>query len=158
MSFLFTQWNFIKRVFGIIFDSEVLHIIRPLLYVCLVMKHGRKSWTPIWISLALDILIILLVFLRLSSSEKLRHIERRDLTKRNIMSLMKYLIRDPIFENYTLVALKKVCQVMRVPSAIFGIILSILNYYRYYTYIAWLQKHPYIHLSQLSNKTSLIIN
>lgn len=100
------------------------------------MKHGRKSWTPIWVSFALDLLIIVLVFLRLSSSERLRHIERRDLTKRNTMSLMKYLIRDPIFENYTLVVLKKLCMILRVPKAIFGIILSILNYYRYYTYIA----------------------
>ena len=91
---------------------------------------------PIWISLAIDVLVILLVFLRLGSSEKLRHIERRDLTKRNTMSLMKYLIRDPVFESYTLPALKKLCMVLRVPKAIFGIMLSILNYYRYYTYIA----------------------
>lgn len=126
----------IRKFFGIVFNSDVLHILRPLLYVCLVMKHGKKSWVPIQVSFALDLLIILLVVLRLLGSEKLRHIERRDMNSRNITSLAKYLIRDPIFENYTLPAIHRVFQILRIPNALYGIVLSILNYYRYYTYIA----------------------
>lgn len=126
----------VRKFFGVILNSDVLHIVRPLVYVCLVMKHGKKSWVPIQISLAIDLLIIMLVVLRLLGSEKLRHIERRDMTWRNIMSLAKYLIRDPIFENYTLPAIQRVFQFLRIPNALFGIVLSILNYYRYYTYIA----------------------
>ena len=98
----------IGKILGIVFNSDVLHIIRPLVYVCLVMKHGKKSWEPIKVSFAIDLLIILLVMLRLLGSEKLRHIERRDLTWRNIMALAKYLVRDPIFENYTLPAIHRV--------------------------------------------------
>lgn len=66
------------------------------------MKHGKKSWIPIQVSLAMDLLIIFLVFLKLIGAEKLRSIERRDLTRRNIMSLLKYLIKDPIYERFTL--------------------------------------------------------
>jgi hypothetical protein len=50
----------------------------------------------------MDLLIIFLVFLKLIGAEKLRSIERRDLTRRNIMSLLKYLIKDPIYERFTL--------------------------------------------------------
>jgi hypothetical protein len=100
------------------------------------MKHGKKSWVPIQVSLAMDLLIIFLVFLKLIGAQKLRTIERRDLTRRNIMSLVKYLIRDPIYETFTLRVLQRIFGFLRIPNALFGIVLSILNYYRYYTYIA----------------------
>ena len=126
----------IKTITGIAFNSDILHIIRPFVYIFLVMKHGKKSWVPIQISLAMDLLIIFLVFLKLIGAEKLRTIERRDLTRRNITSLLKYLIRDPIYENFTLKVLQKIFGFLRIPNALFGILLSVLNYYRYYTYIA----------------------
>ena len=91
-----------KNILKTIFNSEVLHIIRPFVYLYLIMKHGKKSWVPIQVSLAIDLLIIFLVFLKLIGAEKLRSIERRDLTRRNIMSLLKYLIKDPIYERFTL--------------------------------------------------------
>jgi len=124
------------KFFGIVLNCDVLHIIRPLVYVCLVMKHGRKSWIPIQVSFAMDLLIIFLVFLKLIGSEKLRTIERRDLTRRNYMSLLKYLIRDPIFDQFTLKVLQRIFAFFRIPQVLYGIVLSILNYYRYYTYIA----------------------
>lgn len=126
----------ITKIFGLVFNSDVLQIVRPLIYVCLVLKHGKKSWLPIKVSFAIDLLIVFLVLLRLLGSEKLRHIERRDMNWRNYMAMAKYLIRDPIFENYTLVAIKRVFRFLRIPNAVYGIVLSILNYYRYYTYIA----------------------
>lgn len=126
----------LKTIAGIAFNSDILHIIRPFVYIFLVMKHGKKSWIPIQISLAMDLLIIFLVFLKLIGAQKLRTIERRDLTRRNIISLLKYLIRDPIYENFTLKVLQKIFGFLRIPNALFGILLSILNYYRYYTYIA----------------------
>ena len=84
----------------------------------------------------MDLLIIFLVFLKLIGAQKLRTIERRDLTKRNYLSLLKYLLRDPIFESFTLKVLQKMFKVLRIPDALFGLVLSVLNYYRYYIYIA----------------------
>lgn len=131
---------FLKAILGkflsLIFNSDILHILRPVVYVYLVMLHGKKSWIPIKVSLAIDLLVILLVFFKLIGAEKLRSIERRDLTRRNIISLLKYLIRDPIFETFTLKVINKIFRVCRIPESLFGILLSVLNYYRYYTYIA----------------------
>lgn len=125
-----------SRVFGVLLDSEILHIIRPFVYVYLIMKHGKKSWVPLQVSLAMDALTIFLVGLKLFGAEKLRNIERRDLVRRSIWSLVKYLIRDPIYESFTLKVIQRVFGILRIPESLYGIVLSILNYYRYYTYIA----------------------
>ena len=135
-SLLFLVQRMLKRIVSLVFNSDILHILRPFVYVYLVMKHGKKSWYPVQVSLVMDLLIIFLVFLKLIGAQKLRTIERRDLTRRNVVSLLKYFIRDPIFENFTLKVLQKVFSVLRIPDSLFGILLSILNYYRYYTYIA----------------------
>ena len=92
----------LKNFFKIVFNSDILHIIRPVVYIYLVWKYGKKSWVPIQVSLFMDLLVIFLVFLKLIGATKLRTIERRDLTRRNGISLLKYLLRDPIFENFTL--------------------------------------------------------
>jgi hypothetical protein len=104
---MFVQ-RMVKKILGLVFNSDILHILRPFVYVYLVMKHGKKSWYPVQVSLAMDLLIIFLVFLKLIGAQKLRTIERRDLTRRNVISLLKYFIRDPIFENFTLKVLQKV--------------------------------------------------
>eukprot|EP00919_Chromeraceae_sp_WS-2016_P079639 GHVR01188431.1.p1 GENE.GHVR01188431.1~~GHVR01188431.1.p1 ORF type:complete len:101 (+),score=4.88 GHVR01188431.1:59-361(+) len=36
----------LRRIGLSMFDSEILHIIRPFVYVFLVMKNGRQSWLP----------------------------------------------------------------------------------------------------------------
>ena len=100
------------------------------------MKYGKKSWIPLQVSLSIDVMIIFLVFLKLIGAQKLRTIERRDLNRKNLMSLLKYLLRDPLFETFTLKVLRKMFEVMRIPKFLYGIVLSILNYYRYYIYIA----------------------
>ena len=119
-----------------VLDSEILHIIRPFVYVFLIMRHGKNSWVPFQVSLALDLLMVGLTFLKLMGRQKLRTIEKRDLNRRCWWSLVKYLIRDPVYESFTLPFIRKVFSMLRIPDALYGIVLSILNYYRYYTYIA----------------------
>lgn len=134
--FLMRIKRLFAKVFGLVLDSEILHILRPFVYVFLVMKHGKGSWVPFNVSLAMDVLIIFLVFLKLIGMQKLRTIEKRDLSRRSMWSLLKYLIRDPVYENFTLPFIRRLFAICRLPEALYGIVLSILNYYRYYTYIA----------------------
>ena len=128
--------RFISKVLSIIFNNDILHIIRPFIYIFLVMKHGKSSWRPIAFSFAIDVLTWFLIFLKLIGAQKLRTIERRDLRNRVKISMLKYLLRDPIFEQYTLVYLKAIFIRFRIPAALFGLLKSVLNFYRYYIYIA----------------------
>ena len=125
-----------RKIVGIIFNSEILTILRPVVYLFFVMKHGNHSWLPIQASFAMDIVIIGLVLLKLQNNDKLRSIERKDLTNRSFWALVLYLLRDPIYENFTLKVLTKLFRLCRIPLIIQGILLSILNYQRYYSFIA----------------------
>ncbi len=71
-----------------------------------------------------------------SKNERLRSIERQELTKRIKDSLLKYLIRDPIYENFTKKLLEKVFLTLRISPKLLSLLFSLLNYFRYYAYIA----------------------
>jgi len=51
-------------------------------------------------------------------------------------ALIRYLIRDPIFEDYTQPIALKVFTTLRISPKIFGLLLSIVSYFKYYAYIA----------------------
>ena len=50
--------------------DELINIARPVIYIYSVLKYGRKSYTPIKISLALDILQFLFSMLRIFRSSR----------------------------------------------------------------------------------------
>lgn len=54
--------------------------------------------------------------------------------------LIKYLIRDPIFEDYTKHFISKLFTFLRISPKILALLVSIINYFRYYAYIAWVNK------------------
>jgi hypothetical protein len=67
---------------------------------------------------------------------RLRSIEKRELHKRIRITLLKYLIRDPIFEQFTKKALEKVFGALKISPKLLGLLFSLLNYFKYYTYTA----------------------
>ena len=66
----------------------------------------------------------------------MRQVEKKELVRRIWELIIKYLIREPIFENYTKVFLAKLFTILKISPRIFGLLLSVLNYFRYYAYIA----------------------
>lgn len=108
----------IKNFFKFVITSDVLEILRPLVYVFLVMRHGKKSWIPIQVSLAIDIFSTCLVLIKLFGKDKMEKIGRRDMKMRMYMAMAKYLLRDPIYESYTEPLLKRVLSILRIPSFI----------------------------------------
>ena len=67
----------------------------------------------------------------------LRNVEVQELTRRCYLSLLKYLIRDPIFSVYTKPVIVKILTKMRfVPATVIAYLFALINYWRYYTYIS----------------------
>ena len=87
------------------------------------MRHGKKSWLPIQVSLAIDLFSICLVLTKLLGKAKVEKIVRRDMKMRMYMAMAKYLLRDPIYEGYTEPLLKRVLSLLRIPSFIQELIL-----------------------------------
>ena len=52
------------------------------------------------------------------------------------MALLKYLIRDPVFTNYTRPIITKVLTKVRIPHFAIAYLFACINYCRYYTYIS----------------------
>lgn len=87
--------------------GEVLFITRPLIYVLLIRKYGIRSWTPWFLSLAVD--LIGTSFLSYATSTpKSRKDQRfhlsdseKDELRRRKMLWAFYIMRDPFFERFT---------------------------------------------------------
>ncbi|XP_078178150.1 shrunken seed protein (SSE1) isoform X2 [Carex rostrata] len=109
--------------------GEVIHVLRPVIYVLFIRKFGIKSWTPWLVSLAVELTGITLVSHATSRDSKrggrsyqLSDSEKDELKRRkNILAL--YILRDPFFTRYTRSRLEKVDQVLS-PVPIVGFFTS----------------------------------
>ena len=70
------------------------------------------------------------------NTRRLKQIEKKELLRRIWNALLKYLIRDPIFDDYTQPIVVKIFNTLRISPRIYGVILGIISYFRYYAYIA----------------------
>lgn len=50
--------------------------------------------------------------------------------------MMKYLVRDPIFNNFLKPNLEKYSAKLRIPAFVVTYFLAYVNYFRFYSYIA----------------------
>ncbi|KAK7390050.1 hypothetical protein VNO78_25348 [Psophocarpus tetragonolobus] len=87
--------------------GEVLFICRPLIYVLLIRKYGIRSWTPWFLSLAIDSIGSSILSLITSSvaggKERMFHLsapEKEEVKRRKLLFVL-YLMRDPFFSKYT---------------------------------------------------------
>ena len=62
--------------------DELINIARPVIYVYAVLRHGRRSYKPLKISLFLDLVQIFFSILRLWRSNREKHLlEQQDAAK-----------------------------------------------------------------------------
>lgn len=66
----------------------------------------------------------------------LSHNEKNQIAGRIRTSLLKYLVRDPVFLKFTEPFIRKVMEKCYVPSVLTGYLLAYVNYFRYYSFIA----------------------
>ncbi|KAL5062095.1 hypothetical protein RYX36_023832 [Vicia faba] len=87
--------------------GEVLFIVRPLIYVLFIRKYGIWSWTPWFLSLAIDTIsnsiLSLITTTVAGENQKMIHISapEKDEVKRRKLLFVLYLMRDPFFSKYT---------------------------------------------------------
>lgn len=75
--------------------GELIHILRPLIYVMLIINCGKRSWRPWIVSLIVEFIS---VRLSSSSTKPLNQSEMEELKRRKQLFLY-YLIRAPFYEN-----------------------------------------------------------
>ncbi|KAK7292573.1 hypothetical protein RJT34_15424 [Clitoria ternatea] len=87
--------------------GEVLFISRPLIYVLLIRKYGNRSWTPWFVSLAIDCIGNSILSLVTTSAAGVKNqmcdlspLEKDEVKRRKLLFVL-YLMRDPFFTKYT---------------------------------------------------------
>lgn len=134
--------------------DELINIVRPAIYVWAVIRFGRKSYSPIKIAAILDITQFVIGRVRMHHSAyyeskaadsvhaKKQHFilsdtEKAELWSRTKSSCLKYLVRDPIFTQFTKPMIERYLGRTRiVPGAIISYLIAYINYFRFYSYIA----------------------
>ncbi|XP_061347673.1 peroxisome biogenesis protein 16-like [Gastrolobium bilobum] len=87
--------------------GEVLFISRPLIYVLCIRKYGIRSWTPWFLSLAVDCvansILSVVTTSVIGGKEQMFHLSapEKDEVKRRKLLFVLYLMRDPFFSKYT---------------------------------------------------------
>ncbi|KAI3631564.1 hypothetical protein MIR68_010447 [Amoeboaphelidium protococcarum] len=144
--------NLVKSMTGESLAGEILYWVRPVLYAWLLKKYGTKSWKPWLTSLAVDSMAqcmirgqLLQMLQRLpnvlkllaatrfhaSSSQMISRtktftmLERDELNKR-LWLLLYYLLRNPIYSEFTKGQLEAICNT-KIP--IVSIFTGILHEY-----------------------------
>jgi len=73
--------------------GELLHIMRPVVYLATYLWSDQHSWKPVLLSLAMD-----LFSLRLLSKSKLSPEEQGEMSRRSSLFFL-YLVRSPVYER-----------------------------------------------------------
>ncbi|KAJ3413688.1 Peroxisomal membrane protein pex16 [Chytridiales sp. JEL 0842] len=85
----------VSKLSGVALVGEVIHLVRPLVYVMMLHKYGKKSWTPWAASLSLDIVGILASMKAASTQLEKEESERR------LSDMSYYLLREPFYSMFT---------------------------------------------------------
>lgn len=104
--------------------AELIRIVRPLLYIYLLIKCKKRAWKPFLLSLLLDLTSILLL-----AKTKLNAEQSRTLTER-VTSLAWYLMRYPLLEKVGLDR-PPIFQGVSMVDALWGYIMLYRKYYYY---------------------------
>ena len=112
--------------------TEIALIIRPVLYIYLLLKHGKESFTPFLVSLGIELSVILYGIYRIAKFKT--DTEKEELQYR-WKGLFKYFLKEPCFSRYTVKYLYIILSRI-ISDGKIGYILSFLTYMKYYSYIA----------------------
>lgn len=124
---IYEYLNFFKNYLGIKINFiELLYILKPFIYLSLMICFDKKNFIPLLVNAVIDILILSIK----------RHEEnfnqQKIYTYEYIFRMGRlgvYFLREPIFSMITSPFIKKILKIIRVPNFIVDIIMNLLSYY-----------------------------
>jgi hypothetical protein len=106
-----------------LYIGEVIHAIRPVVYVGCLYKYGPKTWRPLLVSLLFDLTSEVILY-TLDKRDTGKCVEAEMLRR---FSVMNYLFKSPVFELVLKPLIEWFCRVFKLPL-ISGLIINILEY------------------------------
>lgn len=132
-AYIFKKLKFVGRLaFSRKFKiMELLLILRPFLYMFLLLKYGKESYRPFMISLLIEFAGIISSLFMINSWKT--ETEKEEL-KGRWKYLLKYFLKEPFFSQYT-IRIVYILLHRFISDRKIKFVLSILTYFEYYTYI-----------------------
>ena len=122
--------------------GEIIYLLRPVIYITLLIIFKDNKIIPLIINIILDIIIY---FSRLEINkdnykkfklnfllQKINYLEMKFRNKH----FFAYIFREPIFSYIIIPLTEKIFNILPIPNFIVRIIMNILDNYSSYTYIA----------------------
>ena len=122
--------------------GEIIYLLRPVIYITLLIIFKDNKIIPLIINIILDIIIY---FSRLEINkdnykkfklnfllQKINYLEMKFRNKH----FFAYIFREPIFSYIIIPLTEKIFNILPIPNFIVRIIMNILHNYSSYTYIA----------------------
>ena len=114
---------FLRKKVNII---EILYILRPLIYLSLMVGLKKNSFIPLLVNLIFDFIIL----------KTKRNDEQFDQQKaysseymHRLGRLSVYFLREPIFSTITKPFIRKLMKMLRIPDFISNLVMLLLAYY-----------------------------
>uniref|UniRef100_A0AAV1TPD4 Peroxisomal membrane protein PEX16 n=1 Tax=Peronospora matthiolae TaxID=2874970 RepID=A0AAV1TPD4_9STRA len=122
--------------------GEVCHILRPMVYALLRRRRPQSSWTPVLVSLLVELSGLALSAAAAKPVEREKSVctdKAKDEIAARKMALLFYLLRDPVFATITKPAVGKAAHVMDYVPGIgklfrFGTSAVLDYYHQFYFY------------------------
>lgn len=134
IGYFLKKFRLLRKLFGSrkFNITEILLIIRPVLYMLMLLRLGNSSYKPFLVSLGIELLVIFFGVYRIA---KFRSDAEKDELMTRWKGMLKYLLKEPFFSKYTakylFIILRRI-----ISDGKIGYILSFLTYFKYYCYIA----------------------
>ena len=122
--------------------GEILYLLRPVIYITLLIIFKDNKIIALIINIILDIVIY---FSRMEiNKENYKNFKLNFLTQKihNLEMQFRnkcyfvYIFREPIFSNFILPLTKKILNFLPIPNFIVNMMMNILDNFSSYTYIA----------------------
>ena len=122
--------------------GEILYLIRPIIYISLLIMFNNNKIIPFIINIIMDIVIY---FSRIEiNKENYKNFRINFLTQKILFLEMHfrnknffvYLFREPLFSYIIMPLTKKILNFLPIPRFIINIIMNILENFSSFTYIA----------------------
>ena len=114
---------FLKKKVNII---EILYIIRPFIYLSLMVGLKKNSFIPLLVNLIFDVII-------LKTTRKDEQFDQQKAYSAEYMHrlgrLSVYFLREPIFSTITKPFIRKLMEMLRIPDFISNLVMLLLAYY-----------------------------
>lgn len=119
----------VRNLDGIV---EVLYLLKPVVYMFLLLLLEQKSMKPIVFMLLVDLLVIVLYRRKEGrfSNQMVYNLER----KYRLNSLYVYFMRQPIFALVTKPFIIRMLGFFRMPESVVNVVVMVLEYYTYLHY------------------------